>query len=324
MSNNNYIELPEGVNSPVLCKGDCAELLARIPDSSIDAIITDPPYLYLNTRHEVSSFDKPFDERSVFYHYKRILKKTGFLLFFGRGRAFYRWNTIVDSLGFIFKEEIIWNKPKPSSPFLKLGRKHETIAVYGASKASHVRACYFPYKEELDNISVEDAIANIEKNIAHIKQGLKREDILKDIELYLDTGVQRFHLPRGKGSGITITASAQHLTYRSIESLRMIQEGRKETDVINITPDIIEMKSDVPPYHPTQKPTRLMERLISIVTDAGDVVLDSFMGSGTTGVACINQGRRFVGMEVDDAYFATAEKRTEEAIDANKKEPSLF
>ena len=61
--------------------------------------------------------------------------------------------------------------------------------------------------------------------------------------------------------------------------------------------------------HPTQKPTRLLQELIVDGSDEGDTVLDCFMGSGSTGVACLNTGRRFVGMESDDKYFQTASKR---------------
>ena len=61
--------------------------------------------------------------------------------------------------------------------------------------------------------------------------------------------------------------------------------------------------------HPTQKPVSLMERLILASTNEGDVVLDSCMGSGTTGVACVNTGRRFIGMERDPDYFRIAADR---------------
>lgn len=62
-------------------------------------------------------------------------------------------------------------------------------------------------------------------------------------------------------------------------------------------------------FHPTQKPVSLMEYLIRTYTNEGDVVLDNCMGSGTTGVACINTGRRFIGMELDPTYFEVARKR---------------
>jgi site-specific DNA-methyltransferase (adenine-specific) len=61
--------------------------------------------------------------------------------------------------------------------------------------------------------------------------------------------------------------------------------------------------------HPTQKPVALMEYLIRTYTQPGDVVLDNCMGSGTTGVACVNTGRKFIGMELDAEYFAIAQNR---------------
>ena len=61
--------------------------------------------------------------------------------------------------------------------------------------------------------------------------------------------------------------------------------------------------------HPTQKPVALMEYLIKTYTNEGDTVMDNCMGSGTTGVACINTGRRFIGIEKDDKYFEIAKKK---------------
>lgn len=61
--------------------------------------------------------------------------------------------------------------------------------------------------------------------------------------------------------------------------------------------------------HPTQKPVGLMEYLIRTYTNEGDLVLDNTMGSGTTGVACVNTNRRFIGIERDEGYFKIAEDR---------------
>jgi site-specific DNA-methyltransferase (adenine-specific) len=66
--------------------------------------------------------------------------------------------------------------------------------------------------------------------------------------------------------------------------------------------------------HPTQKPVALMEYLIKTYTNPGELVLDNTMGSGTTGVACANTGRRFIGIERDEAYFKIAKERIESAI----------
>lgn len=70
--------------------------------------------------------------------------------------------------------------------------------------------------------------------------------------------------------------------------------------------------------HPTQKPVALMEYLIRTYTNEGETVLDNTMGSGTTGVACVNTGRRFIGIERDEAYFALASQRINGAAAAIK------
>jgi site-specific DNA-methyltransferase (adenine-specific) len=66
--------------------------------------------------------------------------------------------------------------------------------------------------------------------------------------------------------------------------------------------------------HPTQKPVALLEYLIKTYTNEGETVLDNTMGSGTTGVACVNTNRSFIGIEMDDKYFTIAEKRINDAI----------
>jgi site-specific DNA-methyltransferase (adenine-specific) len=66
-------------------------------------------------------------------------------------------------------------------------------------------------------------------------------------------------------------------------------------------------------YHPTQKPVKLLEFLIRVYTKIGDTVLDNTMGSGSTGVACVNTGRDFIGIEKEKKYFETAENRIREA-----------
>ena len=67
-------------------------------------------------------------------------------------------------------------------------------------------------------------------------------------------------------------------------------------------------------YHPTQKPVALLEYLIKTYTNEGDTVLDNCMGSGSTGVACVNTNRNFIGYELNEKYFEIAEKRLNEAM----------
>ena len=70
-------------------------------------------------------------------------------------------------------------------------------------------------------------------------------------------------------------------------------------------------------FHPTQKPTELMEYLIRTYTDENDTVLDFTMGSGSTGVACMNTNRKFIGIELDEKYFEIAKNRIEETLKNN-------
>ena len=107
-------------------KGDCIELMKYLPDESVDVICTDPPYLYLKNQ----KLDRHFDETEYFNQVKRVLKKDGFIILFGRGTSFYRWNTILADLGFTFKEEIIWDKSYLTSPLMALSRVHETVSIH--------------------------------------------------------------------------------------------------------------------------------------------------------------------------------------------------
>lgn len=75
---------------------------------------------------------------------------------------------------------------------------------------------------------------------------------------------------------------------------------------------IIKFAKDKEKFHPTQKPIKLLEYLIKTYTNEGDTVLDNCMGSGSTGVACINTNRDFIGIEINEEFFKIAEKRINE------------
>jgi site-specific DNA-methyltransferase (adenine-specific) len=74
-------------------------------------------------------------------------------------------------------------------------------------------------------------------------------------------------------------------------------------------------KGDERPDHPTPKPEKLMGMLVNDFTDANETVLDPYMGSGTTGIACLRTGRNFIGIEIDPKHYATACERMAREID---------
>ena len=89
---------------------------------------------------------------------------------------------------------------------------------------------------------------------------------------------------------------------------------REACRVFDFSPSSAEKKQ-----HPTQKPLALIQWCIEKIPDA-ETILDPFMGSGTTGVACVKLGRKFIGIEIDEGYFDIACKRIEDAV----SRPDMF
>ena len=296
---------------------DCIQLLKKIKDETVDAIVTDPPYCYLNTQGNDYNcdFDKNFDNLAFVEQCKRILKNTGFAVMFGRGENFYRLNTLFCDAGFKFKEDIVWNKASTSSPFHQLGRIHENIVIFTKGKGI-IRKTKVPYLESINagyvknKKDIKELLFELSKNITAIYNKLDKPEELHYLKEFLDGNV--IYTEHRKKRPFNITRSAPfYRAPNTISTLQMLTKGKKETDIINI-PTIIKEPKLINNYHPTEKPVRLMERLINLVTDENDVVLDPFMGSGTTGVASIRQKRHFVGIEVDEKYYDIAVRRIED------------
>ena len=332
-----------------LLHGDCTELLSKIPDGSINAVITDPPYGYLKNQ----KLEIPFNETAFFNEVKRVLKPSGFILLFGRGTAFYRWNTILADLGFIFKEEIIWNKVQTTSPLLPLNRIHETVSIHcnGKGKINKVRVPYLEMKgHDIGAIKTDiKRLLSVFSNSKHLAA------VKKYLEEYEKTCVWD---KQAKAKFFTSHTGIINGCDRDVSTIDMIERGLREKTIIdfntekyvakhtiatskrmknadrdyltmkNVTEGCVEksiMQQGREHYsmqHPTQKPVRLLERLMALVTQENTLVLDPFAGSASTGVACINTGRRFIGMELDAEYFEIAKNRIEKTL--KEKQQDLF
>lgn len=103
------------------------------------------------------------------------------------------------------------------------------------------------------------------------------------------------------------------------EMIIFIQKGRR---LINgkRDPNILKFSRTGNKLHSTQKPVDLLQYLLEKFSDKGDTVLDPFMGSGSTGVACVNTNRKFIGIELDEKYFNIAKER----IENHKPQMELF
>lgn len=227
---------------------DCLEGLAAVPDKSVDAIITDPPYFLsmghaggaglknsLEHKSDRMASNRAFNDLAIakpfytqlFREYRRVLKDDGSFYFFTdwRGYAFY-FPILIAELP--VRNLIVWDKKSGPGSYYTFA--HEFI-VFGtaASKLLH------------------------------------------------------------KG-GTNVWREAA------------FSSGAKKTNGEKV--------------HPTQKPIELIAKMIEDSTEPGGVVLDTFMGSGTTAVACLKTGRNFIGFELDEKYHTIAQQRIADTVDS--------
>lgn len=121
------------------------------------------------------------------------------------------------------------------------------------------------------------------------------------------------YYPQGvRKSKIKTILATQH---GQILGARPNQVGVKYQGTTGLPSNVLTYRkvAGVKSFHPTQKPVALLEYLIKTYTSEGDIVLDNCMGSGSTGIACINTHRDFIGIELDKYYFEIAKKRIETA-----------
>lgn len=332
-------------------------ILPLIESESVDIVLTDPPYLYLKNQ----KLDKQFDEDLLFREVKRVLKKDGFIVLFGRGTSFYRWNTILADLGFEFKEEIIWNKSHGSSPLMAVTRIHETVSIHtkGNGKINKVKVPYLEMKEH--------DIDSIIQDIKRMRTILKNPKSLKAVEDYIEYNINaKSDSYECKDSSVFGIKKVSKID-RSVSVMKSIDKGMSEKTIIrtdrtncdtftkfgvnadkrkigdracnvmqsidagmNEKSIIKQVRDNYSAIHPTQKPVRLLERLLALVLPKDvekPVVLDTFAGSFSTGVASINMGGYPILIELDKEYYnggcERMENHVKEMIEKGRQ-PTLF
>ncbi len=119
---------------------------------------------------------------------------------------------------------------------------------------------------------------------------------------YNPQGLKRLAKP------LIVKAEKKSEVYRWRGKAEIVQE------YTNYPKHLIEFAREKTNLHPTQKPVPLLEYLIKTYTNEGETVLDNCMGSGSTGVACVNTNRKFIGIELNDKYFDIAQQRINTAV----------
>lgn len=324
---------------PNIClyNADNKDVMANFKDESVDVILTDPPYLYLKNQ----KIEREFDEQLFFSECKRVLTKDGFIVLFGRGTSFYRWNTILDGLGFTFKEEIIWNKSHCTSPLMNLSRVHETISIFtkGKGTINKVKVPYLEMKShDLDSVigdvkrmrsvfkntkSLDAVLAFLENNNVPVTKDnvlstsissiIKTQDRCASVMNGIKNGVNEKSIIRtdfNKKTGHGISGGSKISHDRCVTVVQSIEFGQNEKSIIK------QVRDHYSAIHPTQKPVRLLERLLALVIpqnkDKEDiVVLDPFGGSFSTMEAVYNMQMKGISCEIDKEYFGDGKERIE-------------
>jgi site-specific DNA-methyltransferase (adenine-specific) len=138
----------------------------------------------------------------------------------------------------------------------------------------------------------------------------------EQILVFANKKARKTYNPQGLEKKGTITRQG-----RCSENYGRRKEVPYVQEFTNYPRDILRVSSEGKTLHPTQKPVELMEYLIKTYTNIGDTVLDFTIGSGTTAVAAINTGRKFIGIEMNEEYCEIAKQRI---IEAEKKQEDLF
>lgn len=254
------------LNTDVIHRGDCIEVLRALPDASVDMVFADPPYnlqlggdLLRPDNSKVDAVDDDWDKFGSFAEYdaftrawltecRRVLKSDGSIWVIGSYHNVFRLGAAIQDLGFWVLNDIVWRKSNPMPNFkgTRFTNAHETLIW--AARSRDQKRYTFNY----------DALKAFNEDV----------QMRSDWTFPLCTGEERIK----------------------------DAEGRKA--------------------HPTQKPEALLHRVLLSATRPGDVVLDPFFGTGTTGAAAKRLGRRYIGIERDQTYAQVAETRIASVIPA--------
>jgi len=302
--------------------GDCLEVLRTMPDASVDAVVTDPPY-GLAIMGKRWDYDVPSVE--IWAECLRVLKPGGHLLAFAGTRTQHRMAVRIEDAGFEIRDMIAW--------------------VYGSG---------FP--KSLDVSKAIDKAAGAEREVTkHHVQSSTRPNEHAGASAHITmpnswdiTAPATPEAQQWAGWGTALKPALEPITmarkpFPGTVAANVLEHG---TGAINIDAARVNGKgfpsnfihdgSDEPSAllgdaarffytakatraerqgvtHPTVKPLDLMAYLCRLVTPPGGTVLDPFMGSGTTIKAAISEGFQAIGIERDPAYFAMAEHRMDGA-----------
>lgn len=332
--------------------GNCLEVLKRIPENSVDSIVTDPPY---GLAFMGKKWDYDVPDQAIWEECLRVLKPGGHLLAFAGTRTQHRMAVRIEDAGFEIRDMIAWvygsGFPKSmdvSKAIDKAAGADRTVLSERANKSSFdpdgiggggfqrgtiqitepatddakkwqgwgtalkpalepITVARKPFKGTVaanvlewgaGAINVDGARVQTDDNLNGGAYSNGNKDLSKATSYATGVSAGVFVQPAGRWPANLIHDGSAEVDDSLGSASRFFycaKTSKKDRGEGNI--------------HPTVKPTDLMAYLCRLVTPPGGVVLDPFMGSGSTGKAAVREGFRFIGIEMDADYLAIAEAR---------------
>lgn len=317
-----------------LIQGNCLTESDKIESGSVDLILTDLPYGTVKGAQldgwngTKTDWDEVIDTNEIYKIANRILRKNGkMVLFCQEPFTTELINKAIPNIPFNYR--MIWEKDHYANALIAKKAPvnyYEDILVFSKLhdfEGLHPLRPYF--KNVMDFIGLNLKQINTKlghRRAEHTFYVTPKQAIIKEV------GQKADHITR---IGSSQFALCTEKTYQELievfgidkmegfkpyselkdinkkyESTFNLWEGKKHKS------NILKYKKDYDGYHPTQKPVLLLEDLIKTFSNENDLVVDLTMGSGSTGVACMNTNRNFIGIELDENYFNISKKRVEE------------
>lgn len=300
-----------------LLYGDCLERMKEIPDGSVDLVLTDPPYGTVKgmgageerySRLANSDWDVAINPSDFLQECDRILRVNGCLILFSQEPYTSRLITEAHS-NLPFSYRLVWLKDHfansllvnkaPVSYFediVVFFKKYDTLALHP------LRA----YAKMVLNHCGGD-MKSINRSLGH-----RRAEHF----FYVDStqfGLCTENTYNELNSEYKFDNTSWFLSWPELLEIdRTFSRTFNLAQGCKFKSNILQYKKDYTRLHPTQKPVALLEDLITTYSRESNTVLDFTMGSGTTGVAAKQLGRKFIGIEMDEGYFNIAAKRIKE------------
>ncbi len=313
--------------------------LKELENNSIGAISTDPPY---GISYQNNYWDKDLPEREIWENSFRVLKPGAFAVVFSSIRLMHRLMVDLEDSGFIIKDVLFWSylngMPKSRDVALdidkELGIKSKVVGKYNYVQGYKKNGAtnYYAGKEKLkyepaSEMGIKYKGAGLGLKPAYEPVILIQKPIEKGLNVaqnIIKYGVAALNIEETRipyANGETKVGHNPHPKGRVPANIIRTEPHNDGYDKFFLVPKVRQKKEEFN-SHPTLKPVELMFHLVQLISFENQTILDPFMGSGSTGVACLKLKRGFVGYELDAEYFNIAERRL--ANEKTKLTNSLF